>query len=181
MTGSAKTTGKGEFTGRHMLIIMLSAFGVIIAVNLVLAYFAAGSWTGLVVKNSYVASQKFNKHLADVEAQNKRGWKSEFIVNAQEVSFKFFDSAQRPLSGFKIEAHIKRLIHERDDKKITLKETSPGVYGAKLALAPGNWQANLTARRAAAITTDRSAYYQNFRFFIKPEKADAPSDKNRSE
>ena len=50
-----------EFTGRHMLAIMLAFFGVIIAVNLVMATLASKSWTGLVVKNTYVASQQFNR------------------------------------------------------------------------------------------------------------------------
>ena len=54
-------TAPKEFTGRHMLAIMLAFFGTIIAVNLVMAIFASRSWTGLVVKNSYVASQEFNE------------------------------------------------------------------------------------------------------------------------
>ena len=33
------------FTGRHMAIIIISFFAVIIAVNLTMAYFARSSWT----------------------------------------------------------------------------------------------------------------------------------------
>ena len=40
---------------------MLAFFGVIIAVNVVMATLASTSWTGLVVENSYVASQEFNR------------------------------------------------------------------------------------------------------------------------
>ena len=50
-----------ELTGRHVLIITLAAFGVIIAVNLVMAFLAVGSFPGLEVKNSYVASQDFDR------------------------------------------------------------------------------------------------------------------------
>ena len=38
MNQRGKTSG--EFTGRHMLVIMLAFFGVIIAVNLTMASFA---------------------------------------------------------------------------------------------------------------------------------------------
>ena len=58
-----KIDKQGEFTGRHMAIIMVAFFGVIIAVNLTMATLASRSWTGLVVKNSYVESQKFNSVL----------------------------------------------------------------------------------------------------------------------
>ena len=48
------------FTGWHMLAIMLAFFGTIITVNFTMAYLATSSWSGLVVKNTYVASQQFN-------------------------------------------------------------------------------------------------------------------------
>ena len=58
-----------EFTGRHMLLIMLAFFGVIISVNIVIAVIANKSWTGLIVKNSYVASQEFNAKISDANKQ----------------------------------------------------------------------------------------------------------------
>ena len=46
-----------EFTGYHMLGVLVLYFGTIITVNLVMARFAITTWTGLVVENTYVASQ----------------------------------------------------------------------------------------------------------------------------
>ena len=48
---------------KHALAMFVAAFGVIIAVNLVLAYNAVKTFPGLEVKNSYVASQEFNERL----------------------------------------------------------------------------------------------------------------------
>ena len=45
------------FTGWHMLTIMLLFFGTIISVNVTMAWNAVTSWSGLVVQNTYVASQ----------------------------------------------------------------------------------------------------------------------------
>ena len=54
-----------KFTGKHALAVFVGAFGVIIAVNLVLAYNAVKTFPGLEVKNSYVASQEFNERLKE--------------------------------------------------------------------------------------------------------------------
>ena len=57
------------FTGRHMLAVVCTFFGVVIAVNVVMAIAATGTFPGLVVANSYVASQGYNELLAAARAQ----------------------------------------------------------------------------------------------------------------
>ena len=52
-----------ELKGKHVLTGFLLFFGVIIAVNFTMARLASTTWTRLVVKNSYVASQKFKSEL----------------------------------------------------------------------------------------------------------------------
>ena len=61
----------GEITGKHVLAITVSAFAVIIGVNVVMAWKAISTFPGLEVKNSYVASQTFD---ADRAAQQALGW-----------------------------------------------------------------------------------------------------------
>ena len=46
---SAGAGHKGEFTGRHMLLLTVGFFGVVAAVNVGMAVVSATSWTGLVV------------------------------------------------------------------------------------------------------------------------------------
>jgi nitrogen fixation protein FixH len=62
---------KRELTGGKVLAIFVGAFGVIIAVNLFMAYSALSTFPGLEVQNSYVASQGFNARLAK---QRALGW-----------------------------------------------------------------------------------------------------------
>lgn len=62
------------FTGRHMTMILVAFFGVVIAVNLVMARAAIGTFGGTVVDNSYVASQNYNDWLAQGRAQRALGW-----------------------------------------------------------------------------------------------------------
>ena len=49
-----------ELTGKHVLAITVSAFAVIIGVNVLLAVKAVSTFPGLEVDNSYVASQGFS-------------------------------------------------------------------------------------------------------------------------
>jgi nitrogen fixation protein FixH len=68
---------KGEFTGRRMAGILIAFFGVVIAVNLAMARLAGSTFAGVVVENSYVASQHFNRWL-DAAAQEKAlGWQAQ--------------------------------------------------------------------------------------------------------
>jgi len=62
------------FTGRHAAILLVLFFGVVIAVNLTMARLASGSYGGEVVKNSYVASQNFNKWLGEAQRERSLGW-----------------------------------------------------------------------------------------------------------
>ena len=62
------------FTGRHMAAIMIAFFGVVITVNVVMARFASSTFGGVVVDNSYVASQHFNRWLDEASAERQLGW-----------------------------------------------------------------------------------------------------------
>ena len=62
------------FTGRHMAAILVAFFGVVIAVNITMAVFAGSTFGGLVVENSYVASQRFNGWLEKARQEEALGW-----------------------------------------------------------------------------------------------------------
>ena len=51
------STEPRPLTGRKVLLIAVAAFAVILAANLAMLLAATGTFPGLVVKNSYVASQ----------------------------------------------------------------------------------------------------------------------------
>lgn len=64
----------GQFTGRHMAMVMVAFFAVVIGVNLIMARMASHSFTGVVVENSYVASQHFNRWLEEARRERELGW-----------------------------------------------------------------------------------------------------------
>lgn len=66
----------GKFTGRHMAAILVAFFGVVVAVNVAMARLASETFGGIVVENSYVASQEYNKWLGAAAAQQALGWQA---------------------------------------------------------------------------------------------------------
>lgn len=58
-----------------MAAILLAFFGLVVAVNVTMAVFATSTFGGVVVENSYVASQKYNGWLEAAKRQEKLGWK----------------------------------------------------------------------------------------------------------
>ena len=60
-----------EITGRQVAVFTVGAFGIIIAVNLVMAWKAVSTFPGVEAPNTFVASQEFDIRR---EAQERLGW-----------------------------------------------------------------------------------------------------------
>lgn len=147
---SAQSEAGGKFTGKHMLAIMLAFFGVVIAVNLVMATAANRSWTGLVVKNSYVASQEFNRKAEEGRAQAALGWKGELAIGGGRVSYRLVDGggATVPLEG--VVASFRRPAYEAEDRTVTLAREADGTFGVAEAVRDGIWIVEIDAQAGLA-------------------------------
>jgi nitrogen fixation protein FixH len=130
-----------ELTGRHVLVITVSAFAVIIAVNLTLAWQAIATFPGLEVKNSYVASQGFNERKA---AQEALGWQLEPTYRDGRIDLAFADREGVPVRVSKLEVLVGRTTTSAQDAwpEFTLMGD---VYSAPLALERGKWMVKVTA------------------------------------
>ena len=140
---------EGEFTGRHMLYIMIAFFGVIIVVNLVMLTAATRSWTGLVVENSYVASQKYNDMLTAAEEQKELGWTSGLVVTTRSAKARITGLKDAPIGGLLVKLALSRPVHEADDTTLDLVETASGEYAVEADLGTGVWIAELIATSAS--------------------------------
>jgi nitrogen fixation protein FixH len=140
------------FTGWHMAVITISFFAVIIAVNLTLAVFASTSWTGLVVANSYVASQSFNRDTEIARQQQALGWQLKLIVNRRLATIVILDRDNLSIAGLGIRAVLQRPTDEAGDQVLKLKESGSGVYMANATIGSGVWIADITAEGPASKT-----------------------------
>lgn len=80
-----------EIKGWHVFAGFAAAFGVIIAVNLTLAYQAVRTFPGLEVRNSYVASQSFD---VDRTAQLALGWDVSATLDGHELALVILENGQ---------------------------------------------------------------------------------------
>ncbi|MEM7544107.1 MAG: FixH family protein [Pseudomonadota bacterium] len=128
-------------TGRMVLIYALSAFGVILAANLALAFAAIGSFPGIEVRNGYVASQKFE---AERAAQVALGWTADaqYENGVLHVAVNDRQGYQVPLSDIALK--IGRPTTEAVDAAPLLAADATG-YHADADLARGLWRVDILA------------------------------------
>ena len=135
------STQPRKFTGKHMIAVMVLFFGTIITVNMIMAWHATNSWTGLVVKNSYVASQGFDDRRAEQEAL---GWTVRAEAKGGLLILSIKDADGKPVQAGSIDAVLGRATHVQDDRSPDF--TFDGkAYVARESLRPGNWNIRMTA------------------------------------
>lgn len=132
---------RGPITGPKFFAIFASFFVVIISVNLVLAYSAVKTFPGLEVKNSYVASQTFDK---DRQAQEALGWTIDARVQHGELHLRITDAGGKPVEVKSVNGTFGRATSVRDDQAPVFVFDGT-MYRAPVTTAPGNWNLRFEA------------------------------------
>lgn len=145
---TAPAAGEFRFTGRHMLMIMVAFFGTIISVNGYMAYKASNSWTGLIVKNGYVASQDFNHLQEEWRAQAARGWTGDISYAGGKLSFTLTARDGAPVILDQVKAQVGRPAFDKDDHSLALSYAGSGRYEGVDSLAKGPWAITITGQSA---------------------------------
>lgn len=140
-----------QFTGRHMTAILIVFFGVVITVNFTMASLAISSFGGTVVDNSYVASQNYNRWLANAAVQDKLGWKEAITLNPQRHVIVSVASRGVVLDGVKAAGQALHPLGKFPPIEIAFDTLSPGILISKTALPTGRWRINLTVRKNTDI------------------------------
>ncbi len=130
-----------ELKGRHVLAIFSLAFGTIIAVNLTLAVSAVRTFPGLEVKNSYVASQAFDRQRA---AQVALGWEVSARLDGGELVLTILEEG-RPIAPLIEAATFGRATSVSRDQALEFRYRA-GALRAPVEAGPGNWNLRLRAR-----------------------------------
>ncbi len=133
-----------EITGRQVFAVTAGAFGIIISVNLLLAYKAVSTFPGLEVANTYVASQQFNSAKA---AQLALGWTMQPSYDpAEKRLFVAFTGADGlPADVATLSVLVGRTTEASDDQTPAFVYAS-GIWTAPLDLGPGKWLLRVEAR-----------------------------------
>lgn len=146
----SKQTGalRGPFTGWHMLAIMVAFFGVVIAVNVTMMTVARSSFGGIVVENSYVASQEFNGWLRAARAQDALGWQVDTAVESDRSVAISVAGAPDPLA---VTAMARHPLGRMPDQALTFHRTADGRYVSTSPLPEGRWTLRLQLVSGGAV------------------------------
>ena len=131
-----------ELNGYHVLAMYVAGFGIIIAVNLTLAFQAVGTFPGLETKNSYVVSQSFDK---DRAAQSALGWNVDAHLDDQNLVLSVTDKNGVVVPEI-LSATFGRATHVGDDQTPAFLHDGTAFVAPVGELARGNWNLRLEAR-----------------------------------
>jgi len=137
-----RQTSAKPLTGRKVLIIFLAFFGVVTAVNIVFTYYATSTFPGLVVKNSYVASQEYD---ALRDAQNALGWHAGAGLEDGVLTVAIRDHDNAPVHGLTVSAVIGHPSTTEGERVVDLLAEGD-VYTAHPDLPKGIWRVEIHAQ-----------------------------------
>ncbi|MGX8009998.1 FixH family protein [Mesorhizobium sp. ORM8.1] len=136
---SAQPQKVREFTGKHMLLTIVSFFAVVIGVNVTMATLANTSWTGLVVENSYVASQQFNQKAKEGRAQAALGWTGKLTIASGQLGYSLMDASGKPVPLRAVKVLFRHPAYEAEDKVVTLGAGTGQAFSAQHTPKDGVW------------------------------------------
>ncbi|MDJ0612340.1 MAG: FixH family protein [Rhizobiaceae bacterium] len=167
MTTTIPNNHVPQFTGKHMILVMVCFFGVIIIVNFTMAYLASNTWTGLVVKNTYVASQHYNETLEAAEKQNALGLGSKISYHKNQLVFSIYDRDGKQVSIANPTLKIGRPAFEQADQVMSFLPGKSFSNHIPIHLKPGVWALTITGEVSG------EPYRRDARMFVNSDNVGA--------
>lgn len=135
---------RGPFTGRHITVIIVAFFAVVVGVNLIMARAAIRTFGGVVVDNSYVASQNYNKWLDLAARQKALGWSAKPARGGDGRVVVAMTGT--PVSGLTLSAHARHPLGRLPDQALTFQRQADGSFRSNEPLADGRWTLRIEAQ-----------------------------------
>jgi len=140
--------------------IFVGAFLVVLAVNVVLMFFATTTFNGLETRAAWEEGNTYNSQIAAEDAQKALGWQVAFASEPEagaptaaeakpaRLQLVVRDADGNPVDGLAVEAEVRRPTQAGYDRKVRLEPYGPGTYRQVVDLPlPGQWEVRLVASR----------------------------------
>jgi nitrogen fixation protein FixH len=149
------------FTGWHMTAIMVTFFVIVMGVNFLMARYAVGTFGGTVVDNSYVASQQYNKWLAEGRRQDALGWGVTVSLDRERhvimtLNRKSGGNAE-PLVGAQIKLRATHPLGRFPADDLAFNSMAAGQYRSVRALPQGRWNCHVEIRLGDDILKQKAS------------------------
>lgn len=136
---------QGKLTGRHVLLMVIAFFGVMIIANVFFISAAVNSFPGVTDDQAYQKGLDYNQQIAARAEQAAIGWRAEVREVTREgedgvIAIHITNAAGQALSGLAVEGSLERPTNRQGDQRVTFKYAGGGLYIAEAAaFAPGAW------------------------------------------
>jgi len=144
--------GARALTGRRVFLIAIGFFLTFLIPNVVLTWAAIGTFSGLAVPDSYVASQEFDRLR---KAQIALGWTLELDHTDDVLRLRITDTDGEVVRPPALTVTMGRPTTTRDDQTLSVVSI-PGGYAAPADFAPGAWRVDIVA-----MAEDGTAFHQS--------------------
>ena len=126
-------------------MMFLCFFGVVFAVNIAMTVMAYRSWTGLVVENSYVASQHFNSDVAALKKSESLGISHQLHYENGRLFLALVGVGGKSIALDNVQILIGRPVDDGEDLKLIAVHSANGQFEATAKLGNGVWTGELSA------------------------------------
>lgn len=127
------------FTGYHIAAILVGFFAIVIAVNVYMARMATGTFGGVLAENGYVASQDYNKWIADSTAQDRLGWSVAARVQRGHLVLDI-----KGVEGAAAEVVAEHPLGRVDDQAIAMTAIGASRFQSLKPMPVGRWKLRVT-------------------------------------
>lgn len=148
----APSTPGFRIKGWHVFAGVFAFFAVIIAIDGVFLALALRTFPGQVSVTPYEDGLLYNRHIAQMEAQDRLGWRATALAQPKAVVVTLQDRAGAPLQGLRITGRLERPATQAGRLSLQFREQAPGRYAAAPGGLSGTWDLALEARdKAGAV------------------------------
>jgi nitrogen fixation protein FixH len=134
--------------GWHVAAGVCAFFAVVITVDTTFAVMAVKTHPGEVSVTPYEDGLIYDKHIAQLDAQERLGWKAYASAGRGFVALRFEDRSGAPVRGLAVAGRLERPATESGRIVLKFIEAAPGRYEAQTGPLAGSW--DLTAEAHAA-------------------------------
>jgi nitrogen fixation protein FixH len=138
-----------RLTGWHVLAAVAGFFAVVIGVDVTFAVLAERTFPGQVSVTPYEDGLVYNRHIAQLAAQDRLGWRAAAAAEPGQVALELRDRGGRPLTGATVAGKLERPATETGRIVLRFAEVAPGRYVAPTGRLAGAWDLTAEARGAA--------------------------------
>jgi nitrogen fixation protein FixH len=146
------SAGGFRLTGKKVLAILVGFFSVIIAVNMVMAYVAVTTFSGMQTQRPYEAGLKFNHAISQARVQQEQHWKVDTHIERTKdgqvtLSMAVADQQGTAIVIQSVSVQLVSPVDSRNDAAFALVAEGPGRYRGLAQAAAGQWDLVIEAKR----------------------------------